>query len=250
MSELYTIFKNSNLFSTKHLKYFDCYEELLQKYKNKKITLVEIGVLSGGSLLMWRNYLGNEARIIGIDLNESAKKLKKYGFEIFIGNQSDPEFWKKFYKKVGKIDILIDDGGHTNNQQIVTLTSSLANINNDGIIIVEDTHSSYMKNFDNPSKYSFINFMKKTIDDLNSKFPGLKKFKYSLNDYIYALVFYESLVGIKIDRKRCYENKKIKNNGSKKILKDIRVVNRKNNFLKNFFFKYFIYKKKIKNFFL
>ena len=32
---------------------------------------------------------GPKARIIGIDLNPSAKKWTKYGFEIFIGDQSD-----------------------------------------------------------------------------------------------------------------------------------------------------------------
>ena len=39
-----------------------------------------------------------ESEIIGIDLNEKAKELEKYGFEIFIGDQSKPEFWKTFLK--------------------------------------------------------------------------------------------------------------------------------------------------------
>ena len=249
MTELYKIFENVNLFSTKHLKYFECYEELLQKYRNKNIVLVEIGVLSGGSLLMWKDYFGNSVRIIGIDLNEEAKKLEKYGFEIFVGDQSDPKFWKNFYDKVGKIDILIDDGGHTNKQQIITLTSSIQNINDEGIIIIEDIHSSYMKNFNNPNNYSFINFMKKTIDDINYKFPKLEKFKYSLNDYIYSLIFYESLVGIKINRKRCKENQKVNNKGSKEILEDMRVLKKKNNFIKDLFLKFFSFRNEIKKYF-
>ena len=43
---------------------------------------------------MWRKFFGNKARIIGIDINPIAKKWEKNGFEIFIGNQSDPNFWK------------------------------------------------------------------------------------------------------------------------------------------------------------
>ena len=44
-------------------------------------------------------FFGEKARIIGIDLNEKAKELEKYGFEIFIGDQSKPEFWKTFLVK-------------------------------------------------------------------------------------------------------------------------------------------------------
>ena len=42
---------------------------------------------------------GSNARIIGIDFNPSAKRWKEYGFEIFIGNQSDTLFWKNFLNK-------------------------------------------------------------------------------------------------------------------------------------------------------
>jgi hypothetical protein len=36
--------------SGKFKKYFDIYDSLFSKYINKKITVVEIGVLNGGSL--------------------------------------------------------------------------------------------------------------------------------------------------------------------------------------------------------
>ncbi len=86
MSKLQNIFENLELYCTKHQKYFEIYEEILSKYVDKKIIVVEIGVLSGGSLLMWKKFFGEKARIIGIDLNEKAKELEKYGFEIFIGD--------------------------------------------------------------------------------------------------------------------------------------------------------------------
>ena len=63
------------------------------------------------------------SKIIGIDFNPTAKKWEKQWFEIYIGNQADLEFWKNFFEKVGKIDILVDDGGHTNEQQVQTLHS-------------------------------------------------------------------------------------------------------------------------------
>ena len=78
---------------------------------------------------MWRDYLGENARIIGIDLNPEAKIFEKEGFEIFIGDQQSPKFWDYFFHEVGKIDILLDDGGHTNEQQIMTTEKCLENIN-------------------------------------------------------------------------------------------------------------------------
>ena len=144
-SRLFKIYKDLKYESLKCNTYFQVYEELFNDYIGKKITFVEIGVLHGGSLFMWQKYFGDKARIIGIDLNPEAKNLEKHGFEIHIGSQSDVMFWKDFYSKVGNIDILLDDGGHENSQQIITLNESIQNINDGGIILTEDTHTSYLK---------------------------------------------------------------------------------------------------------
>ena len=177
MRKLLKTFKLSPKYSIKWDNYFEIYENILHRFINKKITLVEIGIGDGGSLFMWKKFLGKKARIIGVELNPEAKKLEKFGFKIFIGDQSDPIFWKNFYKKVGKVDILIDDGGHTNLQQITSFMESLNHINNDGVIIIEDTHTSYMnyKGFKNPSKNSFINFSSNLIESIHRRNPMLKK---------------------------------------------------------------------------
>ena len=99
---------------------------------------------------MWRELFGPSARIIGVDLNPQAKKWEKYDFEIFIGNQSDVIFWDDFYERVGPIDFLVDDGGHTNRQQIVTTISCLNNLKPGGLLLIEDTNSSFHSDFANP----------------------------------------------------------------------------------------------------
>mgnify|MGYP001293966906 CR=1 FL=1 len=211
-SKLFQIYKNTKYVSLKCNTYFQVYEELLSKYINKEITFVEIGILHGGSLYMWKEYFGNKARIIGIDLHPNAKKLEKDGFEIFIGSQSDPNFWKKFFSKVGNIDILLDDGGHENHQQIITMNEAIPYINDDGIIITEDTHTSYFKSFGNPSKYSFMNYSKYLIDVVNSRFPSneIKK-NNEFRDKIYSISFFESMVAIKIDSRKSIENTDLNN---------------------------------------
>lgn len=211
-TETYKHFIKSKYYCLKHKNYFHIYDLLLKKYKNKRITFVEIGVFSGGSLFMWRNLFGKRARIIGIDLNPDVKRFEKYGFEIFIGDQSKEKFWNYFFKKIGKVDVILDDGGHTNYQQTITTNKCVPMIKDNGMLIVEDVHASYIKhNWYNPSKYSFINYAKKIVDDINTRFPGIPDFKYSLKKYIYKVEFFESIVSFHINRKLCKKNSFINN---------------------------------------
>ena len=228
-SRLFEIYKNLDQESLKCISYFQAYEEMFSKFVGKEIVFVEIGVLHGGSLFMWKEYFGSKAKIIGIDLNPKAKQLEKYGFDIFIGNQADLNFWKKFYEKVGKIDILLDDGGHDNDQQIITLTESIPYINNGGIIVTEDTHASYLKKHGNPSMHSFINYSKHLVDVVNSRFPGTKiKTKNKFRKKLFSVIFYESIVAFKIDSEKCLENISIHN--EKKNLEDMQDVYKTNYF--------------------
>ena len=212
MKSSFELFNEINEFSLKHKKYFEVYDQIFSKYRNKNITFVEIGVLNGGSLKLWKKFFGDQSRIIGIDLNPECKKFEEDGIEIFIGDQSNEVFWNNFYKEVGKIDILLDDGGHTNIQQVITTVKSINNINDGGILVVEDTHTSYMKEFSNPGKTSYISFSKKIIDDVNYTFPKLGSFKYSFNQSVYSIQYFESFVIYYIDKRKTYKNFKIYNN--------------------------------------
>ena len=77
-------FSSSPYFSIKHTNYFDIYDKLLSKYIGKEITFVEVGILDGGSLFMWRDFFGKNARIIGVELNPEAIKWREHGFSIYI----------------------------------------------------------------------------------------------------------------------------------------------------------------------
>ncbi len=194
--------------SIKHSSYFQVYEEVLRKFRNKPITFVEIGVLDGGSLFMWKKFFGDAARIIGIDLNPNARRWTEEGFEIFIGSQEDPNFWKSVFDSVGPVDVVLDDGGHSNSQQIITAHSVLPHIRDGGVLIVEDVHASYMRDFGNPSKYSFMSYSKKVIDRINSRsslLPWLRLDEDNpVRNLVYSCAFYESIVCFHVDRSKCF----------------------------------------------
>ncbi len=232
-------FKKSKYFSLKYINYFPIYDTLLKRFRNKKIIFVEIGVFSGGSLFMWRNFFGKKAKIIGIDLNPDIKRFEKYGFDIILGDQSSNKFWKKFFQKYGKVDVILDDGGHTNHQQITTVNNCVPNVKDGGILITEDVHTSYIRDkWYNPSKYSFINYSKKLIDDINTRYPGIKKQKFSLSKYIYSIQSFESLTVFNINRKLSKINREVRNNKLSTNPKEFRASLNKDSFffkIKNFF---------------
>lgn len=218
----YQSFKASPYNSLKVDSYFFTYEELLSQYRNRPIVFIEVGILSGGSLFMWRDYFGPEARIIGVEFNPAAQKWCEHGFEIFIGDQSDPEFWQKLFDKVGPVDIVLDDGGHTNKQQIITAMSCAPNIRDGGVLIIEDTHTSYFSDFGNPSKRSFISFAKRMVDGINGRYPRVPNLKNALLDFATSIQFYDSVVAFKIDRQRCFASRLINNGGESDSPTDFR----------------------------
>ncbi len=82
------------------------------------------------------------------------------------------------------------------------------------MLIVEDTHSSYMKSFGNPSRYSFINYAKRLVDTcINARFPDIIASANPFKDAIYSINFYESMVCFNIDREKCFTNRQTSNNG-------------------------------------
>ena len=56
MLSSYKLFIKSKNYSLKWQKYFDVYDIIFKKFRKKKITFVEVGVLNGGSLEIWKKY--------------------------------------------------------------------------------------------------------------------------------------------------------------------------------------------------
>jgi hypothetical protein len=220
MNDLKTCFYNSPYGSTKHSHYFEIYEQLFSTLNKKNITLIEVGVLNGGSLFMWKNYFGKTAKIIGVDLNPEAKKWEKHGFDIYIGDQNCPTFWEKTLKRIGQFDVFIDDGGHTNRQQANTLKALLEHNNNDSLIIFEDTHASYQAEFGNPSIFSFVNLSKKLIDFKHSS-KKIKPMDKLSSSKISSIEYFDSIIAIKM-KKNIKQSKLVFNKAFKKGAVDFR----------------------------
>ena len=93
--------------------YFNYYDLIMATLIDQEIKLLEIGILKGGSLLLWCDYFP-QGTIVGID-----KKLPedfKPGDRVhtFEGNQMDVQFLSNVANKVAPdgFDIIIDDASH------------------------------------------------------------------------------------------------------------------------------------------
>jgi len=120
--------------------YFDIYHRHFSRFVNQKVNVVEIGIYSGGSLEMWRSYFGDKSHIYGVDIEESCKAYENDRTSVFIGDQADRTFWSTFRKSVDGLDIVIDDGGHTPEQQQITLEEMLPHLRPGGVYLCEDVH--------------------------------------------------------------------------------------------------------------
>jgi hypothetical protein len=122
----------------KYEHYLDIYHRFFANFAGKEVHVVEIGIFSGGSLDMWKSYFGPKCRVYGVDIRDECKAYAGDRVDIFIGDQADRAFWKSFKAKVPQVDILIDDGGHLPQQQIITLEEMLPHIKPGGIYLCED----------------------------------------------------------------------------------------------------------------
>ncbi|MDR7334639.1 class I SAM-dependent methyltransferase [Roseateles asaccharophilus] len=154
----------------KWVHYFPIYERHLAPFRNRTITLLEIGVFKGGSLQMWQRFLGPLATIVGIDINPECKQHEEPGIHVRIGDQSDPKFLQSLIDEFGTFDIVIDDGSHKMNHLVATFEFLYPRIAKNGLYIAEDLHTCYWPEYgggvNEPG--SFVNVSKSLVDKLNA----------------------------------------------------------------------------------
>lgn len=150
--------------------YFEVYEAHFERFRGREVHVMEIGVYYGGSLQMWKHYFGPQAHIYGVDINPACRQFEEERVQVFVGDQADRGFLRSLRAEVPRVDILIDDGGHRMDQQIITFEELFPHISEDGIYLCEDLHTSYLPEFGGGYRRSgtFIETAKGLVDQLNA----------------------------------------------------------------------------------
>ena len=180
--------------------YFEIYDRHFSRFRGTDVHIVEFGVAQGGSLQMWKQYFGPNAKIFGIDINPLCKKFEEEQIEIFIGDQEDRRFLKSLTEKIPRIDILIDDGGHAMKEQINTYEELFPYVDKNGVYLCEDLHTSYWPEWGGGYKKpgTYIEYSKNFIDYINA-WHSLQTNRLSVTKFtksVYSLHYYNSVLVI------------------------------------------------------
>jgi hypothetical protein len=121
----------------KRHNYTEIYFDLFKNLKNEKIKLLELGILNGDSLRMWREWFSN-ADITGVDIEiKDVKPIENVN--IIKSNTQTIDICKDLNYQ--EFDIIIDDADHHPYQQLLTLWNTWPLLKKGGIYIIEDVQN-------------------------------------------------------------------------------------------------------------
>lgn len=184
----------------KWMHYFEVYDRHFSKFRDQEISLIEFGVLHGGSLQMWKHYFGAKAKIYGVDIDPRCASLAEERVSILLGDQENRDSLRNITKALPKFDIIIDDGGHTMMQQIITFEEMYDHLKDGGIYLCEDLHTSYWPGHFGggyANQNTFIEYSKRLIDQLNAWYS--RDTRLAVNDFTrsaFGMHFYDSMLVI------------------------------------------------------
>jgi cephalosporin hydroxylase len=190
--------------------YFDVYDTWFASYRNTPVRVLEIGVLNGGSLGMWRSYFGEDAIIFGIDVLPSCSAFNGESGQVRIGSRDDPSFLCAVVDEMNGLDLVIDDGSHQSPHMKKSFEVLFPLLSDGGVYVVEDTHASYWA--DHKGGYywpgSFMNYVKKLIDDMHHWYHRKGVRNQAVGQHIGSIHIYDSMVVFrkKIENKPAYSN--------------------------------------------
>ena len=121
--------------------YCPIYESLFGRWRHQVMSILEIGISEGASLRMWAEYFPS-AIISGIDLEEFNQNHRGVLDERVFTYVADQSKRMELLNIIGKgqsfFDIIIDDGSHDQEHQIISLTTLYPFLKIGGIYVIED----------------------------------------------------------------------------------------------------------------
>lgn len=125
---------------TTYHQYHKFYPMFLEKWRESKINIFEIGIEEGKSINIWKKYFPYST-IWGMDIS---RKYEGDRYKVFIGDQSKMEDLSRVSSQIPKCQLILDDGSHVADHQINTFEYLFENLlDYGGVYIIEDIECSY-----------------------------------------------------------------------------------------------------------
>ena len=143
-----------------YLRYYEKFIDIQPKH------ILEIGILDGSSLRMWREHF--KCLVYGVDIAPTCKQHQARGIRVRIGSQDDEEFLTSVCDEIlpAQFDLIIDDASHMAKATTETFRILFPWLAPGGIYICEDTCCSYWEEFVD-CQFTPIRMFKRMVDNVN-----------------------------------------------------------------------------------
>jgi len=122
------------------------YDSLFKHKKHENLKIAELGILDGGSLLMWKEYFP-ASKIYGFDFNhEFIHQCKQKCGDVSLSHidVTNPRSIANAFSEVNELyDIILDDTTHRFEDQIRVIENAYLFLKPGGMLIIEDIFKSY-----------------------------------------------------------------------------------------------------------
>lgn len=149
--------------------YVKYYEELFESMRHDKVNLCEIGIAKGRSQMMWAYFFHN-GTIHGLDLedmdgyfdsrNQENGEQALSRIKTGLVDQSDTAALKEYADEHGLFDIVIDDGSHVPEHQILSYETLIGYTTK--YYVIEDLHPNYTN-----IGHTTVRYFQGVIDKMN-----------------------------------------------------------------------------------
>jgi hypothetical protein len=179
--------------------YIEKYDVLFENLANQNITLLELGVNRGGSILLWRDYFSH-GKIVGLDIKLPKDIQPTDNIYLFEGSQSDIAFLSDVANQTASegFDVIIDDASHIGSLTKTAFWYLFDNhLKSNGLFIIEDWGTGYWDNWPDgknlnlesykPSSFQLNQFWLKVFGKLKIKKP-MKNHAFGMVGFIKQLI--------------------------------------------------------------
>jgi hypothetical protein len=186
--------------------YMEPYRQAFAPLRNESVTLLEIGVgkpgnarEGGESLRTWRDFFP-KGMIHGIDIEDKSHHEEER-IKIFQGDQGDPASLEEIARRIGPLDIIIDDGSHVNEHVINSFRTLFPFLKDGGTYVVEDSQTSYWPRYggqwedlDHPG--TTMSMLKGLADGMNYRYIPDREPTY-FDTHVESIHFFRNIVFIR-----------------------------------------------------
>lgn len=185
-------------------QYEESYPIYLEKFKDKKTSILEIGLepqWGKASLGLWLDLFPN-MYIYGLDIGTADEQSERYS--ILQCDQSKISDLKRCKEKINHaVSIIVDDGSHIPEHQLLTFNEYFPILEVGGVYIIEDIETSYWTKgecYGYRTKYgkghekSIIEIFKEPIDGVNYEFSQSSDGKVKHQKEIESICFHKNCI--------------------------------------------------------